>query len=186
MKIIAITGGIGTGKSVISQVLRVMGYPVYDCDSEAKRLMVTDASLISGIKRLLGDEAYKADGSLNRQYVSSCIFSDTSLVNAMNALVHPAVLADIERWANGTGCDINFVETALLRESNMSSIIHEVWTVTAPIEVRIERVARRSGLTEEQTRARIASQSNELIENASVIVNDGVKPVLPQVLALLP
>lgn len=185
MKVIAITGGIGTGKSVVSRVLRVMGYPVYDCDSEAKRLMTTDDTLIQGIKKLLGDEAYLPDGTLNRSFVSSRIFADSSLVAAMNALVHPAVLTDIERWAQATGSELNFVETALLRESNMASIIQGVWTVTAPIDVRIERVARRSGLTEEQTRARIASQSNELIENAAVIINDNSTPVLPQILNLL-
>lgn len=185
MKIIAITGGIGTGKSVVSCILRVMGYPVYDCDSEAKRLMTTDQALVSGIKQLLGDDAYLPDRSLNREYVASRIFADSTLIASMNSLVHPAVLTDIQRWARATGCELAFVETALLRESNMTSIIDKVWTVIAPLETRIERVARRSSLTEEQTRNRIANQSNELIESASVILNDNIVPVLPQILRLL-
>lgn len=186
MKLVAITGGIGTGKSVVSRMLGVMGYPVYDCDSEAKRLMVSDEELVAGIKNLLGNDAYALDGSLNREYVASCIFSDKALVAQMNALVHPAVLRDITRWASNTGSESNFVETALLRESNMVVILDDVWEVTAPLELRIKRVARRSNLTEEQTRARISNQSfADDDASAHIIVNDGVTPLIPQVLALL-
>lgn len=186
MKLIAITGGIGSGKSVVSHLLRVMGYPVYDCDSEAKRLMVTSAELIGGIKSLLGDEAYSRDGSLNKDYMSSRIFADKSLVEAMNALVHPAVLKDIERWASATGSELNFVETALLRESNMATILDDVWVVTAPRELRISRVAVRSHLTREQVCARIDKQTDDVMElSDKVIVNDGATPLLPRVMELL-
>ena len=185
MRIVAITGTIGCGKSVVSQVLRVMGYPVYDCDSEAKRLMTTDNALITRVKSLLGDDAYLPDGSLNRAFVASCIFGDNERVAAINALVHPAVLRDIKRWAAATGSPLCFVETALLRESNMISILDDVWTVTAPIELCINRVARRSNLSPEQTRARIASQSNDLIATHKVIVNDNITPIIPQLTALL-
>ncbi len=181
MRIIAITGGIGSGKSVVSQVLRVMGYPVYDCDSEAKRLMTCDAQLIAGIKRLVGAEAYNADGSYNNKYVASCIFASPRLVEEMNVLVHPAVLSDIERWAHASGSELCFVETALYRESNMGSIAPQVWTVTAPIDVRIARVARRSNLTEDETRARIARQSNDLIPSTATILNDNTTPIIPQI-----
>lgn len=185
MKLIAITGGIGSGKSVVSCVLRVMGYPVYDCDSEAKRLMVTSQPLIDGICRLLGPDAYCVDGTLNRPYMSSRLFGDPALVTAVNSLVHPAVIQDIQRWAQESHSPLAFVETALLRESNMIPILDGVWTVTAPLELRIARVARRSNLTEQQTRDRIANQSNDIINGSSVITNDGSTPILPQVLTLL-
>ena len=185
MKLIAITGGIGTGKSVVSRVLRTMGYPVYDCDSEAKRLMVSSSSLVDGIKDLLGNEAYTAEGDLNKGYIASLIFADELLVKKMNSLVHPAVIRDIQEWATCTHQDLVFVETALLRESNMDLIIDEVWTVTAPLQLRIDRVARRSNLSEEQTKARIMNQSNETITDSKIIVNDNITPLLPQVLMLV-
>lgn len=185
MKLIAITGGIGTGKSVVSHILMVMGYPVYDCDSEAKRLMVKSSQLVTGIVDLLGPESYCADGNLNKAYVASRIFADKTLVEKMNMLVHPAVLADIQRWATSTGKELCFVETALLRESNMTSIIDEVWTVVAPLELRIQRVASRSNLSPDETRARMSNQSNDSIENAVILTNDGSTPLLPQILALL-
>lgn len=186
MKLIAITGGIGTGKSVVSSILKVMGYPVYDCDSEAKRLMVTDAALVQGLKQLLGDEAYNADGSLNRAYMSSRIFGHDEMVAQVNALVHPAVLADIQRWAQHTGSELNFVETALLQESGMARILDDVWTVTAPTGLRISRVAKRSGLTEQQTRDRMGNQSFDAVDDSShAIVNDNNHAVIPQVMALL-
>lgn len=191
MKLIAITGGIGTGKSVVSRVLGVMGYPVYDCDSEAKRLMVSVPSLINGIKQLVGDEAYFPDGTLNRAFMASRIFADSNLVQQINALVHPAVLADIERWAIATGSEMCFVETALLNESNMTSIIDGVWVVTAPLELRISRVAARSNLTAQQTLARIANQTTENIPadatplGTHTILNDNNTPLIPQILMLL-
>lgn len=183
--LIAITGGIGAGKSVVSSIVRALGYPVYDCDNEAKRLMVTSAPLVKGIKELLGDDAYFPDGSLNKAYVSSRIFSNPDLMASVNALVHPAVLRDIERWAIEIDRDECFVETALLHESNMTSIIDSVWTVTAPIETRIARVMKRNSMSEEQVRERISNQSNDCITNAQVIINDNVQPVIPQVLKLL-
>lgn len=211
MKLIAITGGIGTGKSIVSRLLSVMGYPVYDCDSEAKRLMVSLPTLIDGIKELVGDEAYFPDGTLNRAFMSSRIFTDSQLVQQINALVHPAVLSDIERWAVATGSDLCFVETALLNESNMTSIIDGVWVVTAPLELRISRVAARSNLTREQTLARIANQATDFDNNPNkkvtcgtvdeldvnqdsgynlplgvhTIINDGLTPLIPQILSLL-
>ncbi len=185
MRLIAITGDIGSGKSVVSQVLRVMGYPVYDCDNEAKRLMTCDAQLITGIRQLVGDEAYNPDGSYNNKYVASCIFGSPSLVASMNALVHPAVLADIQRWAHASCSELCFVETALYRESNMQSIAPMVWNVTAPVDVRIARVARRSNLSETETRARINLQSNNLIAATATIVNDNSTPIIPQILDIL-
>ena len=186
MKLIAITGGIGAGKSVVSKMLQVMGYPVYDCDSEAKRLMTRSSRLVQGIKELIGEEAYNIDGTINREYMSRCIFADEALVQEINALVHPAVLDDIKQWAAGTGSELNFVETALLRESNMSVILDDVWVVTAPLELRIDRVVARNNFSREQVIARISKQAGDELESMGrVVVNDGIKPLLPQVLSLL-
>ena len=88
---LAITGGIGSGKSVASHIMDVMGVPVYDCDRRAKELMVTDAVIIKGLTRMFGSECYNEDGSLNKNYVASRIFTDDDNIKRVNALVHPVV-----------------------------------------------------------------------------------------------
>ena len=97
-RLIGITGGIGAGKSVVSRILRHRGYPVYDCDSEAKRLMDTDAEVISGLKSLLGDSIYSADGKLDRGEMSRRLFSDDEIRRGVNGIVHSAVRRDLMRW----------------------------------------------------------------------------------------
>ena len=96
---LAITGGIGCGKSVVSHILEVMGVQVYDCDRRAKEIMVSDAGIIKGLKRMFGDSCYNDDGSLNRQFLASRIFTDDNNIERVNALVHPAVKKDFENWA---------------------------------------------------------------------------------------
>ncbi|MBQ0114331.1 MAG: dephospho-CoA kinase [Bacteroidales bacterium] len=186
MSLIAITGGIGAGKSVVSHILSVLGYPVYDCDSEAKRLMVCDSRLVQQITELFGHDAYCSDGSINREYLSRQIFNAKSKLALMNSLVHPVVLNNIVQWSKSEAGDMHFVETALFAESGMNKIISTVWNVTAPVDVRIRRVARRSNLTDEQVLARINSQS-EIPEGINIcnICNDDMTAVLPQVLKLL-
>ena len=96
---LAITGCIGSGKSVVSRMMNVLGVPVYDCDNNAKRLMTEDAFIISELKRMFGEECYDDDGTLNRRYVASRIFTDKGNINRVNALVHPVVKRDFEEWA---------------------------------------------------------------------------------------
>ena len=95
--IIALTGGIGCGKSVVSELLRVMGYIVYDCDANAKLLMHSDSELRNRLTTLFGPETYNADGTLNKQHLSAAIFGNAEALNKMNNLVHPAVARDITK-----------------------------------------------------------------------------------------
>lgn len=181
--LIAITGGIGAGKSVVSKILRAMGYDVYDCDAEAKRLM--DSS--DEIKRTIADEisrdAISVEGNINRSTLAEAVFGDARLLEKLNAAVHECVKNDLRKWADGK--DVAFVETAILYESGLDAMTEEVWTVIAPDEIRIERVISRNGLTEKQVKDRIEAQ-NRFIPNRRhphtfEIVNDGVQPVLPQI-----
>ena len=190
MKLIAITGGIGSGKSVVSQVVKVMGYEVYDCDSRAKALMTDDAGVREQLIKEFGKETYLADGSINRAHLSAAAFSDQEALVRLNAIVHPATARDMKRWSDeqaATGSNISFVETALLRTAGLDKLVDGVWHVTAPAEVRIERVMARSGLTAQQVRERMSAQSaEEAVESGEqVIVNDNEMALLPQVIQLL-
>ena len=188
MKLIAITGGIGSGKSVVSHMMQVMGYHVYDCDSRAKRLMTDD------VRRKLvdafGADTYLADGSINREHLSAVAFADKNALSRLNAIVHPATARDLLRWSaeqSRQGASLAFVETALLRTAALDQVVDQVWHVTAPATVRIDRVMARSGLTAAQVQARILSQAreDEIAPGEHELVNDNTRSLLAQVMSLL-
>lgn len=190
MRLIAITGGIGSGKSVVARMVQVMGYNVYDCDSRAKALMVHDPEVRRQLIEAFGQETYHADGSINRNYLSEVAFANDELRRKLNGIVHPATALDMKRWAEGQrrdGATLAFVETALLHTAGLDSQVDEVWHVTAPVEVRVKRVIARNGLTAAQVRSRIASQAaeDEITAHERVIVNDGDTALVPQVIQLI-
>ena len=190
MRLIAISGGIGSGKSVVAHLLQVIGYQVYDCDSRAKSLMTKSEEVRRQLIEAFGNETYLADGTLNRQHLSAVAFADEQTLNRLNAIVHPATARDMRLWADkraAEGDQAAFVETALLRTAGIDRMVDDVWHVTAPEEVRIRRVMARSGLTALQVRDRMAAQNAEerIAEGEQVIVNDDVTAILPQVLRLL-
>lgn len=190
MTLIAITGGIGSGKSVVSRVLRVMGFEAYDCDSRAQELMVNDEQVKRELVEAFGELTYLPDGTINRPHLSAVAFADPSALARLNGIVHPAVARDIQRWARQqaeSGACAAFVETALLRTAALDAVVDSVWHVTAPVEVRVDRVITRSGLTEQQVLDRIAAQATEdaVAPGEHVIINDGHKALLPQVMELL-
>lgn len=186
MKLVVITGGIGSGKSVVSRLLNVMGYSTYDCDTEAKRLMNESPELRFQLRELLGNGAYDQSGSLDRAYVASHIFADKTLLEHMNAIVHPAVRNDIRNWLKAQSEPVAFVETALLTESGLDMDADAVWVVDAPLPTRVERVMSRSNLNKSQVEARVASQASKFdFESAVHIINDNVHSLIEQITALL-
>ena len=174
--IIGITGGIGSGKSTIAKQLREMGYAVYDTDSEAKRLIVEDAGVREEIEQLFGKEVYK-DGVYQTALVAQRVFADRSLLAQLNAIVHPAVKADILRWAeNINHPTLCFVECAILYQAGFDTLCDKVVLVTAPEEVRLQRAVTRDHSTIEKGRARMRAQEVEKdIERADLIVNNDGK-----------
>lgn len=191
-RLTGIDGGIGSGKSVVSDVLRAMGYKVYDCDSRAKAIMDGDAVLRHRIACALGDDVLRDDGSCDRQAISRKVFSDKSLLTALNRLVHGAVRDDLRRWCT-ISCPLTryghlFVESAILYQSGLDRMVSDIWTVRAPEDVRLRRVMSRNGLSAAQVRARIASQTAAIPDPhppTAYIDNDGIRPLLPQILRLL-
>lgn len=184
-KLIAVCGGIGAGKSTVTRLLRIMGYPVYDCDSQAKRLMEESELVKQQLIDLFGPTAY--DGNhLNRQLIASQVFNDKSLLNKLNSIVHPAVKSDIIHWAhNNQEDELLFVETAILKESNLEQLFDNIIYVTAPIDIRIRRVMKRSNLTHSQVMERINNQDSTIPQNAAIIINDDTNSIIAQTLHIL-
>ncbi len=187
--LVAITGGIGSGKSVVSRILRTMGYPVYDCDSRAKALMDTDEAIKT---RLIAeiDSLAVAGGVINRRRIADVVFADAEKLLALNAIVHEAVKEDIAHWVASQAADTTFVETAILYESGLNLMVDAEWRVEAPTELRIERVMRRNGMSRSDVERRIAAQTTDAPAGAPPlrifkVLNDGQQALLPQIEALV-
>ena len=182
--IIGITGGIGSGKSVIAKQLRQMGYEVYDTDSEAKRLIVEDAHVREQITALFGPEAYK-DGVYQTAFVAQQVFADKTLLARLNAIVHPAVRQDILNrftsppFRGESEGGLLFIECAILYTAHLDELCDKVVVVTAPEEVRLARTIARDHSDIDKVRARMRAQNvEEDIRRADIIINnDGTTPI---------
>ena len=184
---IGITGGIGSGKSVVAKLLAWMGIPVYQTDAEAKRLMLSDADIRRELTALVGSNAYNEKG-LNKALLASYVFGNPEHTRQVNAIVHPKVRHDFRKWAGNSGRMMVAMESAILLEAGFRNEVDKVVMVYAPQEVRIARAIRRDSATREQIEKRIRSQmSDESKREAAdfVIVNDGETPLIPQVLSLI-
>lgn len=185
---LAITGSIGSGKSVVSRMMNVLGVPVYDCDSNAKRLMTDDKFVVSELKRMFGEECYENDGTLNRQYIASRIFTDKENIKRVNALVHPIVKRDFELWATRQNTDVVAVETAILYESGIVESVNKVLVVWAEKETAIKRTMERSGMNRAQVESRMNNQmgvDDLLLMSDYSLYNDGGEPLLPRVMGIV-
>jgi len=157
---IGITGGIGSGKSTVCRMFAELGIPVYDSDSEAKRLMRENASLCEAICREFGAESY-TEGELNRGYLASCIFGDDDARRRLNALVHPAVMSDFAAWAERQTSDFVILESAILFEAGLESSVDLTIAVMAPEPLRVARAMARDGAAEQAVRSRMACQLSD-------------------------
>lgn len=185
--IIGITGGIGSGKSIVARVLRCNGFSVYDCDSEAKRIMTKNPEVKEALIKELGAEIYLNTGEINRPLLSSHLFTDVQVRAKVNAIVHEAVKRDIKNKIEKE-CGHLFIESAILFSSGIDKMCDKVWIVESPMEERIKRIEERDNLNNEDIKKRIKSQEREMehLENTEVIIikNDGRHPVLPQIISL--
>ncbi len=157
---VGITGGIGSGKSTATRMLEGMGVAVYLSDTRAKELMCNDEALREQIVARFGAEAY-VDGVLNRPYLAERVFSNEAELAALNALVHPAVMADFDAWAEEQESPYVVIESAILFEAGLDSRVDCVVSVLAPTELRIERTMQRDGMSREEVERRIANQISD-------------------------
>ena len=185
---IGLTGGIGSGKSVVSCLLRLMEVPVYDCDREAKRLMLQNAEIRTALIDIAGDDVYLEDGQLNRAHLAAFMFGNAKRVTQVNRIVHPVVRNDFKQWVKLQGKAIVAVESAILFEAEMNADVDAVWVVHAPEDIRLKRAVLRDASNAEAVRSRMKSQKDEqeYIRRADrVIYNDDSRSLIKQVKELL-
>jgi dephospho-CoA kinase len=188
MKLIGLTGGIGSGKSTVAGMFRTLGIPVYESDQRARILMETNASLRSSIKSLLGEDAFLPDGTLNRGWIAQQVFSDPIRLKQLNAIVHPAVYLDLLAWSEEAGqksAPYLLQESAILFEEHLTDRLTAMILVVADEQTRIERVMKRDHTGEEAVRQRMKNQwqDHEKIPLSDyVIYNDGERSLIDQVM----
>ncbi len=182
--IIAVTGGIGCGKSVVCRILRMRGYTVVDTDSHARALMDSDDEIKCRLAAEISGDVVRG-GVIDRVRLAEIVFSDEDMLNRLNAIVHGKVRASIARMAERTE-GIFFVETAIFFQSGLNRMAAAEWRVESPLDIRVRRVMQRNGLSERQILDRIESQRyilapDEPVPPLTVIVNDERSPLLPQI-----
>ncbi|MBD1422193.1 dephospho-CoA kinase [Sphingobacterium chuzhouense] len=184
---IGLTGGIGSGKSYVAKVFKALGVPFYDADKEAKELMNTNSAIKNALILEFGKQVYDIEGHLDRAYLASQVFRDKERLDKLNAIVHPIVIQHGEDWALSQNFPYSLKEAALLFESGSYKKLDYTILVTAPTDMRIARVMQRDTITREEVLDRINKQlpDEEKQKLADfIIVNDGLTPLLPQILPL--
>jgi len=185
LKVIGLTGGIGSGKSTVARMFELLNVPVYYADLEAKNLMNSAVTLKLGIARLFGEKAF-VNNELNRAYIADIVFKDKEKLQALNALVHPEVRKHFLDWVDSQIGPYVIQENPLIFEKKDQHLFDKVITVTAEKEARIQRVIDRDGLTKDQVLRRMGSQLddtskieladfviyNDILENTKTQVND--------------
>lgn len=189
---LGLTGGIGSGKSYVSRLLERAGLPVYDSDRRAKELYDEDTQLRQGVQELCGRDVYDTETErLDRALLASRIFADPRLLQQVNALVHPAVRQDFQRWRREqleAGAVLCALESALLLDSGLRHYVDRVVVVAASEELRLERAMARDGVEAEAIRQRMARQrpQAELVAEADhVLYNEPDSDLEAQVSSLL-
>lgn len=183
---IGLTGGIGSGKSLVARIFEVLGVPVYYADAAAKDIMNRDKTLKAEIIEHFGAAAY-ADGILDRKYLASRVFGNKEQLTLLNSIVHPATIRDAEKWMWLQKSHYTVKEAALIFESGSQEHLDYIIGVYAPKPLRILRTMQRDGISRDEVLKRMSNQINEEIKMRLcdfVVTNDEQKALLPQVLAL--
>jgi dephospho-CoA kinase len=186
--LVGITGGIGSGKSMVCRVFKCLGIPVYDADYRAKFLVENHPGLKLDIVSLLGSDSFTESGTYNRSFVSSKVFGNPVLLAKLNALIHPVVFSDTDKWVQSQG-DVPYVlkEAALMNRAGDRNNLNLVIAVQAPLELRVSRIKKRDQRSLEEIESIIARQISdaERVELANyIILNDDKQAIIPQVVQL--
>ena len=185
---VGITGNIGSGKTTVSKIFEILDIPVFYADDAAKKVMVEDPILIDALKTEFGHESYFDDGTLNRKHIAGIVFNNESELAKLNSIVHPAVFRAFDNWVAGIkNTPYVMKEAALLFESSSYQSCDKTIMVTAPFELRINRVMQRDNLTRAEIESRDTRQFSEekKIQLADFVIrNDDTELVIPQVLEL--
>ncbi len=183
---VGLTGGIGSGKSIVARIFNVLEIPVLDSDLIARELMQNDPELIAALSDRFGASIFN-DRKLDRKKMGSIVFNDPQALKELNSLVHPAVRKAFSDWADQQNSPYVLMESAILAETGGHRNFDRTIVVSAPEDLRIQRVMKRDGVGEEAVRARMRNQASEeerLKIADHVIVNDDRQLVIPQVLSI--
>jgi dephospho-CoA kinase len=183
---VGLTGGIGSGKTIVASIFKVLGIPVFDADTEAKEIMNTDELLMEQIKKEFGKESYK-EGQLDRKFIAEKIFKDRYQLEKLNSIVHPATINAATKWIKNQTSPYIIKEAALMFEAGSATNLDYVIGVTAPKTLRLKRVMDRSNMSREEVLERMDRQIDDVIKMRLcdfVIVNDEQQMLLPQVIQL--
>jgi dephospho-CoA kinase len=187
MMVLGLTGGIGSGKTTVSNIFRCLGVPVFDSDAEAKMLLDVDVEVKRGVMRLFGEHVYQ-HGKADRKVIADLVFNDQSLLDELNQLIHPVVKQRTARWVEAHHAHPFVVkEAAILFESGAAESCDRVICVTASVETRIHRVMRRDQVKREDVVARMNKQWSDEQRAAKsdfVVNNEGHIALIPQVISV--
>lgn len=180
---VGITGGIGSGKSLVAKIFSTLGVPVYESDQRAKWLIEHHETIISEIRELLGDEAYNEEGKYNKQFVSTAVFQNEELLKSLNQIVHPRVRQDFEDWVLMQNAPFVLKEAAIM---NRNAGLDKIIVVLSPKSLRIKRLLKRDAhrnLSEIEKVISNQKTAKEFLELADFVINnDDIELVIPQVL----
>jgi len=187
MIIVGITGGIGSGKSIVCNIFRQLGVPVYEADTEAKKLYETEPELKERIRKEISEDVFDKKGKIDKQKLSSLIFNNEALLKKVNQIVHPQVVKHFSEWKKLFKSPYILKEAAILFESDTDKDCDRIITVSAPEELRIQRTMQRDKKSKEEIEKIILRQWSDdakIKKSDFVIVNDEKQLVIPQVLEI--
>lgn len=185
-KMIGLTGGIGSGKSVVAKIFSTLGIPVFNADEAAKQIMQTSPEIKIKLIQQFGNDIYNELG-LDKEKLAAIVFNDPFQLQLLNAIVHPVTIQAAKDWAAKQTSPYVIKEAALIFESAAADGLFKVIGVTAPLSLRIQRVMQRDGITKDQVDARMRNQISDTIKMRLcdyVIENNNQQMVLPQVLEI--
>ena len=186
MKIIGLTGGIGSGKSTVLELFKILGVKTYSADESAKKLVNTDPYLINLIKSSFGENIYDK-GQLNSKKLSDIVFEDKEKLKLLNSIIHPAVAKDFKLFLNSNNEDYIVKEAAIIFETKSENNYDKIILIQSPLEIRIERVINRDNINREEVMKRINNQLDEnlIIDKCDyVITNENMEDLEDKVLSI--
>ncbi|WP_421919926.1 dephospho-CoA kinase [Marinifilum sp.] len=183
---IGLTGGIGTGKSMVAEVFKLLQIPVYVSDMEAKHLMVQSNEIRNQLIEKFGTEVYHHDLSLNRKYLSGLIFNNPHALQDVNAIVHPVVRKHFQEWSEKQQSPFVIQESAILFDTGLYKNFDKIICVTADEEIRIQRVMKRDGMDAKAVKGRMKNQLSESdkIEKSDFVIYNNSELILPQIMKI--
>jgi dephospho-CoA kinase len=184
---VAVTGGIGSGKSFVCEVFEKIGIPVFNADRSAKEIMDSDNAIKEKLIYYFGADIYDEDKKLYRGKLANLIFNDKASLLKVNEIVHPAVRMEFEIWAEKQNAPYVIEEAAIVFESGQEHLFDKIILVYAPTELRIERVMKRDNITRDKVLERMNNQKNDESRNEKsdfIIVNDDKEMILPQIISI--